>query len=379
MTNINKLTTSLTKHGAHKIALLLKKFDKDEILNHLTKSVPSVNIETVQARKNLSCNKDNTVPDLWNEAKECGDNAINGLVLIAIIFSHYRLIHAMDISATDEVFTGRINRGDYLDGKEFTNFAHTLDELGYGTEHTKDYIGYNLEKLFHIDNLNILATKLLTLKLDKAGWDHSNSFIDEINNNEFHKVFSITENQLTNWLQTGRLDDSAEEVNIIEDFDFFTEATDNTVSKPFGFTQGHNFRKTGTVSVSGKDTGHSMNLIHNEIQNQLYQKLVQDYGEECVGTEVKTGQGTSIDLVVKTDDFSWFYEIKTANSVKGCIRQAIPQLLEYAYWQLDESLADRLIIVSQHPITQEADNYLNLLQQKFDLPIFYEQFEMGDN
>lgn len=105
--------------------------------------------------------------------------------------------------------------------------------------------------------------------------------------------------------------------------------------------------------------------------------LVEKYGKDYVGTEVDTGDGTAIDVVVKTDKFCWFYEIKTASSVKACIRQAIPQLLEYAFWRGASDRADRLIIVSQHVVTKEAEIYLKFLREKFHLEIHYEQHKLA--
>lgn len=92
MTNLSKLNVSLTKHGAHKIALLLAKYDKDEVLNHLWGTDEGINIESAQAHKNLSVTAAGKVPDVWNKAREQGEETINALVLIAIIFSHNALI-----------------------------------------------------------------------------------------------------------------------------------------------------------------------------------------------------------------------------------------------------------------------------------------------
>lgn len=57
------------------------------------------------------------------------------------------------------------------------------------------------------------------------------------------------------------------------------------------------------------------------------------------------------------------------------IRQALPQLLEYAYWQGDTKRADSLIIVSPKKITAKADAYLEFLRVQFKLNIHYLQFE----
>lgn len=375
MTNLTKLTVSLTKHGAHKIAILLKKYDSKNILMHLSDSVPGVNIERAQAIKNLSANSKEIVPDVWDEARGRGDATINALVLIGIIFSHYSLIKAMRDSTSAHVpFTGSIIRGEHLSGKAFTNFAHTIEELGYSTKHSKNHVDYNLQKLFDIDGLNELAIKLLALKLQAAGWDGRNSVVDELLAQNFHEVFSISNVQFQQWLLTG--DISKGDSKLAEaDMDFFTKASDFPSEAKFEFKPGHRQKKTGKVGVAKAKTDITADLLHNQIQNKLYEQLVKKYGAESVGTEVPTGDGTSVDVVVKTFDFCWFYEIKTAESVKACIRQAIPQLLEYAYWQGKDDKANRLIIISPLPLTKGAEIYLNFLSKQFKLPLFYEQFK----
>lgn len=374
MTDLHKLNVSLTKHGAHKVAALLKKYGANEVLKHLTSSEPGINIESAQAKKTLSANKQGKVPDVWKEAQQQGSETIDALVLIAIIFSHYKLISAMQSSSDKRHFSGTIKRGEHIDDKVYTNFAHIIEELGYSTEHSVDHVSYDLHKLFQIKGLNKLVTKILALKLETAGWDKKNSVIDESIALGFHKLFSVSETEFRAWLSSGALTDLHESQEAIEDSDFFFGADDKPSSLSFTFHAGHSNKKTGTVKVMSSQRESTATLLHNEIQNSLYAELVEQYGKECVGTEIDTGQGTAIDIVVKTDKFCWFYEIKTGPSVRACIRQAIPQLLEYAYWHGKDDRADRLIIVSPLPITQEADTFLTFLREKFQLDIYYQEY-----
>lgn len=375
MTDLSRLNVSLTKHGAHKIAALLKKYDKDDVLKHLSGSEAGVNIESAQAKKTLSANSKGDVPELWNKAKLRGNETVDALVLIAIIFSHHQLISAMKDSTDKRPFAGRINRGAELDGKAFTNFAHIIEELGYSTEHSPDHVDYDLHKLFQIEGLNKLTIELLALKLGSAGWDKKRSVADESSAHGLHDVFSVTEAQFKTWLSTGSLHTAADAGVTPEDSDFFLNADDAPSTAPFTFKPGHNDKKTGSVAIAPSKKGSTAVLLHNRIQNELYAKLVAQYGKTCVGTEVATGQGTSIDIVVKTSTFCWFYEIKTTESVKACIRQAIPQLLEYAYWHGNDDRADRLIIVSPLRMTKEAEIYLSYLRKRFQLEIYYQQYE----
>ena len=116
MTNLAKLKVSLTKHGAHKIAVLLKKFDKDAIMSNLWGEVPGVNIDAGQARKILSVGKDGTVPEVWNVVRPLGERHINALVFVGIVFSHKTLIDAMREGSTGYCI-GSVSNGDILKGK----------------------------------------------------------------------------------------------------------------------------------------------------------------------------------------------------------------------------------------------------------------------
>jgi hypothetical protein len=181
----------------------------------------------------------------------------------------------------------------------------------------------------------VLFEKLLSLKLVAAGWDERNSIIEESTTLGLHEVFSLSKGQFGSWLVSGSLGAGQKTPEKVEDQEFFSAADDQFPVGKFEFRPGHNAKKSGVIATGNSGKPRTATLLHNEIQNQIYKSLVEKYGKACVGTEVPTGDGTAIDVVVKTDLFCWFYEIKTDPSVRGSIRQAIPQLLEYAYWQGD--------------------------------------------
>ena len=376
MTDLTRLKVSLTKHGAHKIAWLLHKFDKDEVLDNLSGSILGINIEHAQASTNLSVAPNGVVPSVWNDAKAMGDEAVNALVLIAIVFSHHRLISAMIDSSSGGSYKGTIIRGTYFDGKAYTNIAHILDELGFAVSHSESQVSYDFSKLFQIKGLHKLVQKILYIKLDSAGWDKGNSVVDECVSLDFHRVFSMSEQEFRNWLVNGDTADFEYPASTFEDEDFFIGDTDEVGSGYFSFSPGHNRKKEGTVSVRQAAKPTTSRLLHNEIQNNLYEYLALHYGEKNVSTENDTGSGTSVDVVLKDGSDFTFYEIKTAGTVKRCIRQALPQLLEYAYWP-DQERASRLVVVSHLPTNAIAETYLATLRDRFRLPIFYEQFSLA--
>ncbi len=173
-TNLDKLKVSLTKHGAHKIAFLLQKFDKDEILNHLGGDYMDINIDSAQTRRILSMPVSNIAPDLWNDIKKYGLEDIFDLVFIAIIFSHNELITALKEGITNGCV---IKRGEIIDGKAYTNFAGIIDEFGFAIEHNPDFVSFDISRIFYKFYIPELVSKLLSIKLSEAGWNKTSSLI----------------------------------------------------------------------------------------------------------------------------------------------------------------------------------------------------------
>lgn len=116
-----------------------------------------------------------------------------------------------------------------------------------------------------------------------------------------------------------------------------------------------------------------INLRHNMLQEGLCQRLSEQYGSDNVSFEVRSGIGTSIDVVVRQNNEYWFYEIKTSLSSRICLRQAIGQLLEYAFWPNAQN-ATRLIVIGESALDKEGEKYLEALRERFSLTIEYEQF-----
>ncbi|MGI3005293.1 hypothetical protein ACRTDJ_19795 [Shewanella algae] len=155
----------------------------------------------------------------------------------------------------------------------------------------------------------------------------------------------------------------------------FTEQAGNQV---YATTQGHGFQFKAGCSIKASSTSGSiaeknLNILlrHNDLQDRLYKELSEIYGEKNVGTEVNVN-GLSIDLVVKREDEYWFYEIKTASTVKACIRQALGQIMEYSYWPGHQQ-ATKLVIAGEPVATEDESKYLDFLRKEFDIPIEYRE------
>lgn len=146
------------------------------------------------------------------------------------------------------------------------------------------------------------------------------------------------------------------------------------VKKGFQFIAGHNAGK-GASKRSYSDHKNDISLLHNQIQTALYKRLSTTFDDGCVGTEVSCGLGNRIDLVVNDEDKYSLYEIKVLKNAKSCIREALGQLMEYAFY-IEEISIDKLVIVSPHELKNSDKQYLDRLQKKFGLPVEYLQFNI---
>jgi len=158
----------------------------------------------------------------------------------------------------------------------------------------------------------------------------------------------------------------------------------NKISEPdlfntngFNFKPKHNPQKRNSVIVYGERLS-EIDKLHPKIQDLCYEQLKNEFGTDNVGTEVSTGYGGSIDLVVKNKNRYIFYEIKTNKSIRMCIREALSQLLEYAHFP-NKNNANKFVIVSQNAITENVKKYLINIREIYKIPVYYRQFDLMKN
>ncbi len=366
MTDLHKLRVSLTKHGAHKIADLIKAFPRDQVLENTWDRYREIKIDIAQSKSNLSADTNGTLPYIWDEVRNLGPEHVNDLVLLAIIFSHHRLIETMIESSTGDK-KGIVIRDRVIESKEFTNFACVLDELGFANQHNPQRISYDLNRIFKKFELIPLIIQLLTFKLKTAGWDGNTDFIDECIKSGFHKVFGVTEVYFREWLLGGNITETDNKgESVIEE----PEVCELILKG------GHVQKSEADVIMNRARPKMKAILLHNKIQNKMYDYLIEHFPDDIVETEVDCGIGTIVDIVKKAGDEIIFYEIKTAKSVRVCIRDALAQLLEYAHWP-DRKLATQIVIVSQNNITGQAKKYLSHMRNEFTIPVYYQQFDLN--
>ena len=81
-----------------------------------------------------------------------------------------------------------------------------------------------------------------------------------------------------------------------------------------------------------------------------------------------------IDLVVKHQDSYDLYEVKTNQDVRICIREAIGQIIDYAFFECNDRI-EKMFIIGQNQISKEAVEYLENIRLKHNLPIYYQSID----
>ncbi len=117
-------------------------------------------------------------------------------------------------------------------------------------------------------------------------------------------------------------------------------------------------------------------FLHKKICKGLLKYLQKEHKKENVVRENQVGSGANrIDVVLKQGTEYVFYEVKTYNSIKTSIREAMGQIIEYAFYP-DVTFAKKLVIVTQHEADEETIKYFKHLRKVTGLQIYYQQYDL---
>ncbi|WP_213939034.1 hypothetical protein [Pseudomonas sp. dw_612] len=141
------------------------------------------------------------------------------------------------------------------------------------------------------------------------------------------------------------------------------------------FTPGHKERPPAAY-VDLPATQREVLLQHNKLQTCLYHLLCSQYGENHVKTEHPTGSGGYADALVRlSKDRCFLYEIKVSETAAGAVREALGQLLEYAYRPTGFE-PEKLFIVAEPPLDSVTEQFLKRMASEFRLKLEYLQLQL---
>ena len=104
---------------------------------------------------------------------------------------------------------------------------------------------------------------------------------------------------------------------------------------------------------------------HNKIQEALRNKLEEKFGKENVILEENY-----VDVKVIQPDYLGFYEVKSSSYASECIREALGQILLYAYH--DQDMREKKIyVVGQYPANEQDKGYIDYIKKTLNIEFEY--------
>ncbi len=241
VTGLDALKVSLTKNGYYKVADVIKRHPRNEILANINGVYDGINIEAAQIKGMLSYDETtNDFPEVWDDVRKLGDKAIDALVFISIIYSHKTLIKVLSNSKLSEM-RGCVKRED-LGEKAYTNLVYSMHTQGMcPINRGADETYYDVSALFRLE-IGPLVKKVIRLKLVKTGWSEPGQedyflrdFYEQSEFYRFHDVLGISMEQFEQWLEGDEVKQEEPPKIALEDEKAEASATLVTAlaSKPF--------------------------------------------------------------------------------------------------------------------------------------------------
>lgn len=119
-----------------------------------------------------------------------------------------------------------------------------------------------------------------------------------------------------------------------------------------------------------------VDLTHKRWQKELGKSLREQLPSADVIVETKVG-GYWVDIVIDVGKTRILIELKTCSVVRQAIREALSQLLEYAYRPPAGPRGDVLLIVCAGREDEVDREYMQMLRDRFRIPVHYLQYREG--
>lgn len=156
----------------------------------------------------------------------------------------------------------------------------------------------------------------------------------------------------------------------------------NDINEIFGAADDTRYIVENTLSISvtkQKNTNKQVVLtsaeyireaVHNQIQQNYYNQLVQIHGADNVSMEENY-----VDIVVRATNRIELIEVKPYVSVVGCIREGLGQLLSYYYSHYLSSQNVQLTIFGPKKPDESELKFIQFIQSSLRVSLKYESWE----
>lgn len=162
---------------------------------------------------------------------------------------------------------------------------------------------------------------------------------------------------------------------ILDNYQNCFSDSENQWTSEFYFDPSHTNNNSNTRQLSSftRDP-QEIEVTHEKIKEKLLREL--ENQKYIVVREHPVNKINYIDVVAKTQNGEFiFFEIKTATSARVCIRQALGQLMEYAYYP-NVNHAQKLVVVGIGKRDKNVNAYIENLKENFGINIDYLQIKL---
>lgn len=135
--------------------------------------------------------------------------------------------------------------------------------------------------------------------------------------------------------------------------------------------------RTRTSAMTTVERQISIERRHVALQDALHAHLVSAHGHDAVGVEQVAPGGGIADAVAKTSRGLVLFEIKTAATARGCVREALGQLLDYGCWPGVPRPVE-LCVVGEPALDGSTAEYIEALNARFPVPLTYRSIALPE-
>ena len=133
-----------------------------------------------------------------------------------------------------------------------------------------------------------------------------------------------------------------------------------------------------TIKRSFKAGTKEYEVLHNQIQDSFLIYLREQFPHDTISKEAPIrGINCNIDIYhTRSNDMSIIYEIKSYNDIKSSLRNALGQMLEYAYYSKRDR-KHKLVLVTHKISGDTMKSYINNINKMFSMDIGYVGFDFN--
>lgn len=208
MVALDNLKVSITKNGYMKLAEVVKRHPRDEVLDNIRGTYVGINLIRSQISNIMDESVTGEVPEFWDDIRKFNEAAIESFVFVAVVFSHGSLINALKDSSVGDM-RGYLQRSSFKTPKVYMNLQYAMSSIeACEYQRGSESINYDLRAaIFSLLDAGPIVAELIETKLRRCGWRPSrvgsqrSDFLSACEELEIPKVFGLTSSEFRRWMR----------------------------------------------------------------------------------------------------------------------------------------------------------------------------------